>query len=510
MFVVTGDETGLVKLVDVKNRTYLRYGDEQSRSLSISGIVPVGNNRVISVHLNGSIDSYTLNTEGDSADLQLERSSSTKMINPVGLERIVQNGAFTDKVLLYNAQGSVSVYNTSSNVASMVDFTVKGPLCSSATCDGGQVLFGGKENDAKLYSLETQKELWAAKNVSQDKLHLRVPVWNTCLAFRDSLSDTFAGSDAPTETTQSNSGIFYSGTAYRHVRMYDMKASQQPVVTFELGADYRVTAIQPAKGSDSERFLYVADTAGFLTQWDMRMQRRLHTLKGAAGSIRRMALSSDGQELACVGLDRFLRTYDTSTNKMTSAVYLKNRLNTCLFVGDSRSASSKAEKASSKKKSSAGKSDKGKSKRKVANEEDEDLLQELGAGDSSDEGSDEGSDSEGEGDEGSDESDGVQVSGSEADSNEGEDEGEDEDSDGEGGQSDDDDEGSEVEMDSADDEEEDEEEDEEGSDSSDEGSASEEEEEEVVVPVAVAKGKGKSQRPASAAAQISQPKKARR
>lgn len=477
MFIVTGDETGLVKLVDVKNRTYLRYGDQQSRTLSVSAILPVGANGLLSVHLNGGIESYTLNTEGDNVELQLERSSTVNMVNPVGAERIVQSGAFTDKVLLYNAQGSVSVYNTSSS-KSLVDFTVKGPLCSSTTCNGGQVLFGGKENDARLYSVETQQEQWAAKNVSQDKLHLRVPVWNTCLAFRDSLSETFAGLDTTSEVSQGSSSVFYSGTAYRHVRMYDMKASHQPVVTFEIGDDYRVSSIQPAKGSDSDRLLYVADTAGFLTQWDMRMQRRLHTLKGAAGSIRKMTLSSDGQQLACVGLDRFLRTYDTGSNKMTSAVYLKNRLNTCLFVGDSRSAANKSESAA--KKSSKG-TKKGK---RVSNEEDEDLLQELGAGDSSDGEGDSGS--EGESDEGE------SGSGDEEEHSEGSDE--------------------EVEMDSEDSQsdeaegsaDEDAEEGESEAEGSDEDS---EEEEEVVVQVTM---KGKSQRAPAAAAVASQPKKARR
>lgn len=475
--------------------------------MSISGVVPLGTNRLLSVHLNGRVDSYSLSTEDENMNLQLEGSSTASIANPVGLERIVQSGSYTDKVLLYNTQGSVSVYNTS-NSKTLADFDVKGPLCASATCNEGQVLFGGKENDARLYSVETQKEIWAAKNVSQDKLHLRVPVWNTCLAFRDALSDCFA--DSADESSPVDSSIFYSGTAYRHVRMYDMKASRQPVVTFELGPDYRVSAIQPSRGSDSERLLYVADTAGFLTQWDMRMQRRLHTLKGAAGSIRKMMLSSDGQELACVGLDRFLRTYDTSSNKMTSAVYLKNRLNTCLIVGDNRSMRSKEEGEKSAKKPSSDKRSGGTERkgRKVANEEDEDLLQELGAGDSEEEEEDE--EDEGGDDDGSDVASGS-GSGDESGS----------DSEGEGELDD------EVEMDSEDSQQSGEQEIDESGDSDEEGSEGdasegsgdeeegdedEEEEEEVAVPV-VSKGSkgGKPQRaPPAVSAHTNQAKKARR
>ena len=189
---------------------------------------------------------------------------------------------------------------------------------------------------------------------------MRVPVWITSMAFRDSVQDSYEAAASNDRST-----LFYTGTAYRHVRMYDMQASRQPVVTFEIGPDYRVASILPSSGSDSERLLYVADTTGGLTQWDMRMQRRVATLKGAAGSIRQMRLSSDGQHLACVGLDRFLRVYDTTTNKLESSVYLKNRLNTCVFL---EGEAPKVRVPKMKRKISG---------KQVSNDADEDVLEEL-------------------------------------------------------------------------------------------------------------------------------------
>lgn len=180
------------------------------------------------------------------------------------------------------------------------------------------------------------------------------------MAFRDSVQDSYEAAASNDRST-----LFYTGTAYRHVRMYDMQASRQPVVTFEIGPDYRVASILPSSGSDSERLLYVADTTGGLTQWDMRMQRRVATLKGAAGSIRQMRLSSDGQHLACVGLDRFLRVYDTTTNKLESSVYLKNRLNTCVFL---EGEAPKVRVPKMKRKISG---------KQVSNDADEDVLEEL-------------------------------------------------------------------------------------------------------------------------------------
>ena len=406
MFVVTGDETGVVKLVDVSGRTYLRYGDVQSRSNSISAVVSAGKKSVLTVKINGEIEHYSIDVQENTTQLLLEKSARTDIERPTGMKQIIQNGTYSDKMLLYNAQGSVSVYDSKAiklSKANLVNFEVKGPLSVAAMCNNGGVLFGGKENDAKLYSIETQKEIWAAKNVSQDNLHLRVPVWITCMAFRNPLVDSFEG----------DSSVFYTGTAHRHVRMYDIKASQKPTATLEIGPDFRVSAIQPAPGGESDRLLYVSDTTGGITQWDMRTQRRVHTLKGASGSIREMSLSEDGKHLACVGLDRFLRVYDTTSNKLAHSIYLKNRLNTCVFVAGKMPA---VVKEATKKRAVVG--------ARVDNAEDDDELHELG--NSSDEGEEEeGSEgeveegSEGE-EEGSEQEESVDEEGEEVEGSEGE------------------------------------------------------------------------------------------
>jgi hypothetical protein len=391
MFIVTGDETGFVKLVDVTNRTYLRYGDEQSRAEGVTGLLWMKNlNMILSTQRSGVVNAYTLDNSDDQASLNKVMSTRTDIVDPSGITQIIGSGVGTEKVLLYNCAGSVALYSlnserASSGLAVATKFSVKGPVAAVTVCDGGFALFGGKENDAKLYDIETQAEIWTAKNVSQDKLHLRVPVWITCLAFKNSyltpdLSDGGSAESAGTGNT------FYSGTAYRHVRMYDMKASRQPVVSFELGDDFRVSAIQPGissvgSNSNSEHLLYISDTTGGLTQWDVRMRRRLHTMKGAAGCIRQLRLSSDGKHLACVGLDRFLRVYDTASHKLLSSVYLKNRLNACAFVGHGEEAA--AAVATTRTSSSSSRKLKEKRGKRVENDQDEDLLQELSDGDES-------------------------------------------------------------------------------------------------------------------------------
>lgn len=65
----------------------------------------------------------------------------------------------------------------------------------------------------------------------------------------------------------------------------------------------------------------------------MRNLRKKSTLKGAAGSIRDIKLSSDGNLVGAVSLDRFLRIYSSGSTayELENSVYLKNRLTSCLI-----------------------------------------------------------------------------------------------------------------------------------------------------------------------------------
>jgi WD40 repeat protein len=77
--------------------------------------------------------------------------------------------------------------------------------------------------------------------------------------------------------------------------------------------------------------------------WDLRTCRRKNTLKGFAGSIRDVSLSEDGDHLAAVGLDRFMRLYAvTETNyELETACYLKNKLTCCVLINDPNATASK-------------------------------------------------------------------------------------------------------------------------------------------------------------------------
>lgn len=75
---------------------------------------------------------------------------------------------------------------------------------------------------------------------------------------------------------------------------------------------------------------------------DVRTQSWLTTLKGQiAGSIRDVAISPDGQGIASVGLDRWLRVHDCATRKLKGKVYLKAQATACCW-GDEQPVDSSA------------------------------------------------------------------------------------------------------------------------------------------------------------------------
>jgi len=107
---------------------------------------------------------------------------------------------------------------------------VSGPVDAMAVCHEGTaptLAMGGKENDLQIYDVaQGMASVFKAKNVPRDNLDLRVPIWITAMHF---LSPT----------------TLVTGTAYKQIRLYDIRAKQRPVSSMELG-DYRVSALSGA------------------------------------------------------------------------------------------------------------------------------------------------------------------------------------------------------------------------------------------------------------------------
>merc|ERR1711968_116234 len=165
----------------------------------------------------------------------------------------------------------------------------RGPI-SAGAARAQTAVFGGKENDIQLWDLTTQGVMWKAKNVSNDKLSLRVPIYVTAVKY--------LGSDNAVASR------IITGTGYKQIRIYDTKSKRQPVVDFSIGGEeaYRITALAPTPDG---RAVYISDTTGGLFLWDIGTRKRINTLPGSYGATRDLQMDPDGNYIASVGLDRY-------------------------------------------------------------------------------------------------------------------------------------------------------------------------------------------------------------
>lgn len=187
------------------------------------------------------------------------------------------------------------------------------------------VAYGGKENETQVYSLETGQVTWTAKNVGNNFLDLRMPVWVTDLAY------------LPDED-QRKIAIC---TAYGEVRLYDIRAQRRPVVDsrvtevsdqVRLEDGRRLTCISIAP--DNPTWCVVGDAMGGVRKVDLRTGNVFGKFKYITGSVRAVSLHDSQPFMATASLDRYMRVYDCRSMGVASSVYTKQRLTSLLFCAE--------------------------------------------------------------------------------------------------------------------------------------------------------------------------------
>ncbi|XP_060711566.1 WD repeat-containing protein 74 [Hemiscyllium ocellatum] len=175
-----------------------------------------------------------------------------------------------------------------------------------------RVATGGKENELKVWDLQRlQEPVFKAKNVRNDWLDLRVPVWVRDIQF------------VP------DSDRIITCTGHSQVRVYDPSSPQRRPVLEMKYDEYPLTAMSLTPDGNS---VVVGNTHGQVAVLDIRKGRLLKCLKGQAGSIRGIQTHCSLPLVASCGLDRFLRIHDLGSKELLHKVYLKSRLNCVLWT----------------------------------------------------------------------------------------------------------------------------------------------------------------------------------
>ncbi|XP_069110786.1 WD repeat-containing protein 74-like [Argopecten irradians] len=183
-------------------------------------------------------------------------------------------------------------------------------MAQNTTCPN-VLATGGKENELKIWNIEEpEKPTFQAKNVKNDWLNLRVPVWVTQTRFLP------------------QSEKLVTTTGHRQIRVYDPKAQRRPVQDFTYD-EYPITALSTWGSRDNQ--VIVGNTQGLMGLIDLRKGAMVQQYKGFAGGIRCIQCHESLPLAASCGLDRFLRVHDLETRELLHKVYLKSKLNYLLF-----------------------------------------------------------------------------------------------------------------------------------------------------------------------------------
>ena len=298
-----GSELGYLKSVDTCKSIVKNYGEgnEDGRFNAPNALAwaDVKEGNILCGTKNGKIRTFCTGSE----------AFSTSSVD-CGDAPIVGVTVHSEKILACNVKGSVSIWDGSDMTAQK---SIGENICavkqSKKQCNF--VAFGGKENNLKLYDIEhLEKPVFTAKNVRNDFLDLRQPVWVNAI--------DFIGNE--------ESRIIV-GTGHHKVQLYDTRKQRRPIDEI-LWEEYPITSI--SLGSDGND-LIVGNTTGSMASIDLRKKQKNGSFKGNKGSITSIKCHQSQGFVVCTGLDRFLRIYDISTRGILQKFYLKSRLTSILL-----------------------------------------------------------------------------------------------------------------------------------------------------------------------------------
>lgn len=170
------------------------------------------------------------------------------------------------------------------------------------------VATGGKErqNNVKVWDLETKKQLFTSKNVRPNELQLELPTWDNDMSF----------------VTESN-----IATCSRHgyVRFYDIRSQRRPIASFQSTDRDQFSFTSLATNG---MLAYVGLTVGGVQCYDLRqLKQSVHVYKGATGSISDICLTGEnGQFLVSSSLDRYVRVHSTDSNRILYQNYVQSKI----------------------------------------------------------------------------------------------------------------------------------------------------------------------------------------
>ncbi|KAJ8906275.1 hypothetical protein NDN08_002768 [Rhodosorus marinus] len=306
--VVTGDDLGLLKAIDVGSgkvvfQTSISSADDRRR-VAVTHLSRTGaRDNIVVCTSDGAI--HQLLNFRDVATVPGRLEGGT-----VGIGELDEHRA-----LLCSPAGELHFLQDKILIPSSM--TVGNNIQCMQTSQKERILaVAGKEQELELWDLQHEKSTFRAKNVASDELGLRVPVDNRCIAF----------------TSKEDTKIVAVGTGLGRLRLYDTRCGQRrPVQDLDTSLNRRngipsaCTAIDVWNRSEPGSVV-VATGDGDLRAFDLRSKQVQGVFRGHSGSIKTIRSHQSEPLLASGGFSRFLLIHDVKSRAQLAKVYVINRV----------------------------------------------------------------------------------------------------------------------------------------------------------------------------------------
>ncbi|GFU52584.1 WD repeat-containing protein 74 [Nephila pilipes] len=313
--VLVGSEVGLLKGVDIENIKFSNLnpleGLCKDDEITAMSWVDSTEKKVYIGHKNQVVQVFDCETQSFSAPINCQ----------IGEGRIKGICQFNNRLVTAVESGIVKLWDEDEEQNVVIN--TGGNLCKMIPNQfaNSQIATGGEENDLKVWDLQAPNSpVFQAKNVRNDFLDLRVPVWITDLKFK-------------------SVDNIVTCTRHHQIRLYDTRAQRRPVIDM----DFERYPLMSLSLAHNDNQVVVGSSRGRMALIDLRRKLLVHAFKGFVGSIRSVQCHPTLPWVASCGLDRFLRIHDLNQHKLLKKIYLKTRLN-CLLFGTYLSAPIEAPK----------------------------------------------------------------------------------------------------------------------------------------------------------------------
>jgi len=332
MYVVTGDDTGLVKLVSLKSDgTVRKFGVQSQERGGVQAMRWAGNDLDPESHIalalgRGGIevwDARSLTNVYTATPFSLKRYDQKiigmDILNPKNVD------ASERRFLVANSMGNVKIIDWDEEQAE-IKFDIGDNLERLVLSPDQSVFVAGGTRLCALWDVETQQQIFKSKNANWDEYKVIPRYYDLAYAFVPPTAD---GGDFTPNTR------FLSTNEYKQLRLYDTKAGQRPVWSIETSVDPIHSLAYLSDGYT----LITGDAGGRVQRLDMRypgpggigLGKLTGVYRGGVGSVRSIAPHPTLPFMAVAGLDRHLRVYQTESRELLKQVYLTQKLTACLF-----------------------------------------------------------------------------------------------------------------------------------------------------------------------------------